>query len=769
VFSYFHTKGSQIIDRNGRPIRISGVNWYGFEGEAHIPQGLWIRSYQSLLDQIKTVGFTAIRLPYSTQMLQPTSVTDGINFFLNPDLQGLTPLECMDKVIEYCGQIGLRVILDRHSLRSNNFQNEGLWYFPTDPFNYGEQVFIDEWVMLAKRYANTAVMGADLWNEPKGQATWGVGDAATDWNEAAERVGNAILAANPDWLIIVEGVGNNSWWGGNLQGVAANPVNLIVPNKVVYSVHEYCQDVFNHTWLIDETFPNNLRGVWNDNFGYIVKQDIAPVYVGEYGTAFRYPGDYTWLRHWVAYINGEYSEDGVNDLKDGEQGLSWTFWAINPGGDVGGVLEDDWITVNEAKMAFIRSALAPLLPTYDPIPTTQPTLLQSILTPSSLSPIVAPTQPVFSYFHTKGSQIIDRNGRPIRISGVNWYGFEGEAHIPQGLWIRSYQSLLDQIKTVGFTAIRLPYSTQMLQPTSVTDGINFFLNPDLQGLTPLECMDKVIEYCGQIGLRVILDRHSLRSNNFQNEGLWYFPTDPFNYGEQVFIDEWVMLAKRYANTAVMGADLWNEPKGQATWGVGDAATDWNEAAERVGNAILAANPDWLIIVEGVGNNSWWGGNLQGVAANPVNLIVPNKVVYSVHEYCQDVFNHTWLIDETFPNNLRGVWNDNFGYIVKQDIAPVYVGEYGTAFRYPGDYTWLRHWVAYINGEYSEDGVNDLKDGEQGLSWTFWAINPGGDVGGVLEDDWITVNEAKMAFIRSALAPLLPTYDPIPTTQPSAPW
>jgi aryl-phospho-beta-D-glucosidase BglC (GH1 family) len=85
---------------------------------------------------------------------------------------------------------------------------------PGDPY-YTEQLFIDDWVMLARRYRNTAVVAADLWNEPKMNSTWGTGDLASDWRLAAERVGNAIQAVNPDWLLVVEGVGGATWWGGN--------------------------------------------------------------------------------------------------------------------------------------------------------------------------------------------------------------------------------------------------------------------------------------------------------------------------------------------------------------------------------------------------------------------------------------------------------------------------------------------------------------------------------------------------------------------------
>ena len=100
---------------------------YGFEGRDCIAQGLWKRSYRSILDQIKALGFNHIRLPYSTQMLQVSSASEGIDYYSNPDLRGLTPLQNMDKIIQYCGEIGLGVILDRHSSRKDNFVNEGLW------------------------------------------------------------------------------------------------------------------------------------------------------------------------------------------------------------------------------------------------------------------------------------------------------------------------------------------------------------------------------------------------------------------------------------------------------------------------------------------------------------------------------------------------------------------------------------------------------------------------------------------------------------------
>src|SRR5438270_6139184 len=54
----------------------------------------------------------------------------------------------------------------------------------------------------------------------------------------------------------------------------------------------------------------------------------------------------------------------------------------------------------------------------------------------------------------------------------------------------------------------------------------------------------------------------------------------------------------------------------------------------------------------------------------------------------------------------------------------------------------------------------------GLSYTFWCVNPNsGDTGGLLEDDWTTVNPAKMALLRTDLAPLIGAgQTPAPTVR-----
>lgn len=363
---FFSAAGNQIVDDSGTPARLTGINWFGFETSAKVFHGLWSRNYRQGLDQIQQLGFNTLRIPFSNETLRAGAATQSVNFALNPDLQGLTPLQCLDKVIEYCGQIGLRVILDRHSAKADGYMGEDVWYVTGDAY-YTEQRWIDDWVMLATRYAgHPTVIGADLFNEPKKSATWGDSAPATDWNKAAERCGNAVLAANPGWLIIVEGVerydGATTWWGGNLKGAAAHPVVLIKPEKLVYSAHDYPASLFAQTWFAAPSYPTNLPSVWDAHWGYLFRSNTAPMLVGEFGSKLQTASDRQWLSSLLSYMDGDFDLDGDNDLPPGQKGISWTYWSFNPNsGDTGGILQDDWVTVDTTKMSYLQGSLAPSL------------------------------------------------------------------------------------------------------------------------------------------------------------------------------------------------------------------------------------------------------------------------------------------------------------------------------------------------------------------------------------------------------------------------
>lgn len=261
---FWHTSGNQILDAAGNPVQIAGVNWYGFEGYNGVPDGLWTRNYKDMMDQMVSEGFNTIRLPYSQDVLHGQIPGDSIDFNINPDLQGLTSIQVMDKVIDYAGEIGLKIILDHHRNDAGiSTTANGLWYDD----KYSETDWVNDWVTLVARYAgNPTVIGVDLHNEPY-NCTWG-GGGADDWARAAERAGNAILAVNPDLLIMVEGIGvyhdQFYWWGGNLMGVRDRPIVLNVPNRVVYSPHDYPNSLFPQTWFTGDDFGAGLPDVFTN-------------------------------------------------------------------------------------------------------------------------------------------------------------------------------------------------------------------------------------------------------------------------------------------------------------------------------------------------------------------------------------------------------------------------------------------------------------------------------------------------------------------------
>lgn len=353
---YWHTSGRQILDAAGQPVRIAGINWFGFETGNHVVHGLWARDYKSMLDQMASLGYNTLRLPFSDDILKPGTMPDSINYAdgKNADLQGLTSLQVMDKIVTYAGQIGLKIVLDRH--RPDAGGQSALWYTSAVP----ESTWIANLRSLATRYAgNPTVVGIDLHNEPHDPACWGCGDTTRDWRLAAQRAGNAVLSANPDLLVMVEGVqshnGVNGWWGGNLMGVAQYPVQLDVPNRLVYSAHDYATSVAQQPWFGDPSFPDNLPGVWDKYWGYIFKQNIAPVWLGEFGTTLQPAVDQKWLAALVTYLRSTSTY--------GADSFHWTFWSWNPNsGDTGGILKDDWQTVDTVKDGYLASIKAPGFP-----------------------------------------------------------------------------------------------------------------------------------------------------------------------------------------------------------------------------------------------------------------------------------------------------------------------------------------------------------------------------------------------------------------------
>jgi endoglucanase len=338
-----HTEGSRVVDADGREVRLAAVSWFGLETPVYAPHGLWTRSMASVLDQIRTLGFNAIRVPISSELLDPGSTPNSIDYGQNPDLQGLDGLGILDRLVDGAASRGLGVLIDRH--RPDSGGQSALWY--TD--RYSEARWLDDLRRLAAHFADRpAVIGFELHNDVRDPATWGDGNAATDWRAAAERAGNAVLGVNPNLLVVVEGVehaGGTAWVrGGNLTLAGASPVELELPGHVVYATQDYPPSVEDHPWLHDPAYPGNLPALWDARWGYLIESDVAPVWLVGFGTRLQSDPDRQWLETLVPYLA---SHDA-----------GFAYWCLNPdSGDTGGLLQDDWQAVSTG----VLGALSPLL------------------------------------------------------------------------------------------------------------------------------------------------------------------------------------------------------------------------------------------------------------------------------------------------------------------------------------------------------------------------------------------------------------------------
>ncbi len=355
------------------------------------------------------------------------------------------------------------------------------------------------------------------------------------------------------------------------------------------------------------------------------------------------------------------------------------------------------------------------------------------------------SQPATTRYAAMNGKIL-KNGSAITLKGVNWFGFETENHVAHGLWARNWKEMIVQMKSVGFNSVRIPVCPDTLKNVSVS-SIDADKNPDLDGLSSLAILDTFMAEFNSQKMYILLDHH--RPDCKAISELWHIP----GYTEAQWINDLKFMAKRYASyDYFMGIDLKNEPHGSATWGVGNSDTDWNGAAERAGAAVLAANSNIVVFVEGIGENPTcsnsayghsWGGNLEPVACTPLatNKIPANKLIYSPHVYGPDVYMQSYFTVAEFPSNMHGIWETQFGYLASKGYTVIpgeWGGKYGNGGD-PQDKVWQDALVQYFKSK-------------KICSSFYWDWNPNsGDTGGILQDNWTTPWANKLQMLSNYYA------------------
>jgi len=383
--------------------------------------------------------------------------------------------------------------------------------------------------------------------------------------------------------------------------------------------------------------------------------------------------------------------------------------------------------------------------------------LATLFWPASAS-AAAPAFPL----HTSGQYIVDNNGVRVHLNAFNWYGSESTDYVVEGLAAQPLNSIVATIKGLGFNAVRLLWSNQMVESNPVVGNYALTANTSLDGQHALTIFDTVVNALTSAGIMVILDNHVSNAgwccSTTDNNELWYNA----NYPEANWIADWQALALRYqGNPGVIGVDLRNEPRSPATWG-GSAANDWHAAAERGGNAVLTVNPHLLVFVEGVS----YAGDLSGVTSLPIQLNIPNQAVYEAHDYGFWYSASTMTSYSTYVSTITPKW----GFLVTgANPQPLWVGEFGTCNSADscvsstnsadGGY-WFSLFSTYVR--------------DNNLDWSYWAVNgttESGNAGGfgtiegygVLNTSWsgsalpsLTARLQSMMAAGSANVSLIPS-------------
>ena len=463
----FTAKGGKIYDAAGQEVQLRGISHYGFNTPILQPQFLWAMGWKQQIAQMKSLGFNAIRVPFVPDTLYTTTPVNQLSYLdanLNPEFVGKTPLQALDLWMAEADRQGMYLLLDFHSV---SMQRQYPTWFVSNPADFGliynKQAYTKEnWMrdlaLVAKRYAALPhFLGIDIYNEPNGIVRWSTGDPHASnpiyhWKAAAEAASAAVLAANPNLMIFVQGIiGNFDGvekstipinWGEDLQPQAYQPLNIPI-DKLVLSPHTYGPDVYVKSSFGAANFPSNLAADWDTLFGQF--SQVHPVVVGEwggkYGSGTSGQKDVTWQNAFVDYLIAK--------------GISSSFyWCYTPNsGDTGGVLDDN-LNVRQDKMTLLKKhwAAAPVVTVAPP-------------------PVVAPPAPTVVYPQPAIQSSLPRSGPAGTVVTIKGSGFTG---LNQA-WVGSSKNV--PVRVISDRQVQLTI------PVGATTGVIGIFNPSYSAFT----------------------------------------------------------------------------------------------------------------------------------------------------------------------------------------------------------------------------------------------------------------------------------------------
>ncbi|HQV36467.1 MAG: cellulase family glycosylhydrolase [Flavobacterium sp.] len=317
------TNGKQLIDPLGKPILLNGTNlgnWLVPEGymfkfeQVNSPRKIDEFLYEMIgpdslevfwdkyldnyitnddIKYLKQIGCNHLRIPFHYKMFTQ-------DLYMGKRNAGFIYL---DKVIEWCRQENLYVLLDMHCAPGGQTGDniDDSYGYPYLFFSKKSQDLLsDIWVDIAKKYKNDPiVIGYDLINEPLAHY---FKDEIKDYNLRLHLLYKRLVAdirkIDKKHTLFLSG----SLWGGNF-GVFEE----ILDNNVVYEFHKYWFDVNQESVQFYVDFSE--------------KHDV-PIYIGE---------------------TGENTDEWIRDFRIllDKNKINWCFWPYKKMNNPRGIMNFD--------------------------------------------------------------------------------------------------------------------------------------------------------------------------------------------------------------------------------------------------------------------------------------------------------------------------------------------------------------------------------------------------------------------------------------------
>lgn len=89
---WLHVENAKIVDKNGKEVWLTGVNWFGYNTGSGVFDGVWACNLHEALQAIADHGLNLLRVPISVEIIlqwksgEPDPKTPQINSFINPEL-----------------------------------------------------------------------------------------------------------------------------------------------------------------------------------------------------------------------------------------------------------------------------------------------------------------------------------------------------------------------------------------------------------------------------------------------------------------------------------------------------------------------------------------------------------------------------------------------------------------------------------------------------------------------------------------------------------